>query len=284
MSRPVRIEFPGAVYHVTSRSKDNRTVFKDKEDKGAFLNVISNVVDRFGWLIHSYVLMKDHYHLVVEVPDANLSKGMRQLNGVYTQHFNRRHGKDGPIFQGRFKGVLLEKKNYLLPVCRHVVTNPNRSSEKDGDKKHSYGSYKWSSYRALAGQVKAPEFLHVDDVLNHFGKREADAQRKYRDYVKAGVGEASPLDQRTSQVLLGSPRFVNEMQPILQGERLSKRGPKAVRRRRSLDALFKRVDQKTRMERNDLIRRAHLDYGYTLMDIGDHLGLHYTTVSKVVNA
>lgn len=284
MSRPVRIEFPGAVYHVTSRSKDGETVFKDKEDKGAFLNVVESVVDRFGWLIHSYVLMNDHYHLVVEVPDANLSKGMRQLNGVYTQHFNRRHGQEGPVFQGRFKGVLLEKESYLLPVCRHVVTNPNRCCEQLGETKSNFSSYKWSSYKALAGQVRAPNFLHTEDLLGHFGKREKDAQRKYRDYVRAGVDAVSPMEQRTNQVLLGSPRFIGEMQPILQGERLSKRGPKAVKRRRSLNTIFKRVDQKSRLERNELIRKAHLEYGYTLMDIGEHLGLHYTTVSKVVNA
>lgn len=279
MSRPVRIEFPGAVYHVTSKGRDGQVVFKDQDDRGVFLNVIENVVDRFGWLMHSYVLMNDHYHLVVEVPGANLSKGMRQLNGVYTQHVNRRHDQEGPIFQGRFKSVLIEKKNYLLPVCRHVVTNPSRNQDQQ-----NFASYKWSSYRALAGQVKGPAFLHQDDVLRFFGKREKDAQRKYRDYIKQGIGGDSPLDQRTSQVLLGSARFLNEMQPILQGERLSKRGPKAARRRRGLPALFKKVDAKTRLERNELIKKAHLDFGYTLMEIGNHLGLHYTTVSKVINA
>ncbi|MBL6688933.1 MAG: transposase [Pseudomonadales bacterium] len=279
MSRPVRIEFPGAVYHVTSKGRDEQVVFKDKEDRGVFLNVVENVVDRFGWLIHSYVLMDSHYHMVVECPEANLSKGMRQLNGVYTQHVNRRHDQEGPIFQGRFKSVLLEKKNYLLPVCRHVVINPQRT-----DDPTSYKDYKWSSYRATAGQVKPPGFLHSETILSHFGKREKEAQRKYRDYVKQGLGEESPLESRKNQVLLGSTRFLNEMQPILQGERLSKRGPKSAQRRRSLNALFKRVDDKTRMERNELIRRAHLDYGYTLMEIGEHLGLHYTTVSKVINA
>jgi REP element-mobilizing transposase RayT len=279
MSRPVRIEFPGAVYHVTSRGSDRQIVFGDADDRGVFLNVLDNVVVRFGWLIHSYVLMDDHYHLVVEVPEANLSKGMRQLNGVYTQHVNRRHDQGGPIFHGRFKSILLEKKNYLLPVCRHVVTNPFRIKGAP-----NFSSYKWSSYRALAGQVKTPTFLHNADVLSHFGKREKDAQRKYREYVKEGVWENSPLEKRKKQVLLGSNRFLSEMQPILLGERLLKRGPKAVKRRRSLNALFKKVDNKTRGERNELMKKAHVDFGYTLMQIGDHLGLHYTTVSKVINA
>lgn len=279
MARPVRIEFPGAVYRVTSKGREGQLVFDDADDRGVFLNVLDNVVSRFGWLIHSYVLMDDHYHLVVEVPEANLSKGMRQLNGVYTQHVNRRHGQEGPIFHGRFKSILLEKKVYLLPVCRHVVTNPSRIK-----KASNFSVYKWSSHRALAGQVKAPSFLYMDDVLNHFGRREKAAQRKYSDYVKSGVEDESPLEQRTKQVLLGSDRFLSKMQPILQGERLLKRGPKSVKRRRSLNSLFKKVDDKTRGERNELMKTAHVEFGYTLMQIGDHLGLHYTTVSKVINA
>ena len=111
MSRPVRIEFPGATYYVTSKSRDEHVIFLDDEDRGSFLNMLENVVERFRWLVHSFVLLEHHYEMVVEVPNSNLSKGMRQLNGVYTQHFNRRHGQEGPIFHGRFKSVLFEKKS-----------------------------------------------------------------------------------------------------------------------------------------------------------------------------
>ena len=279
MSRPVRIEFPGASYHVSSKSREEQIIFIDDDDRGVFLNVLENVISRFDWLVHSFALLDEHYDLVVEVPAANLSKGMRQLNGVYTQHFNRRHGLEGPIFRGRFKSILFEKKNYLLPLCRYVVTGPMRSGNL-----RNYSSYKWSSYRALAGQVKKPNYLYSTEVWSYFAKRDKDAQRKYRDYVKQGVDAESPLADRKNQVLLGSSKFLNEMQPILQGERLSKRGPKAVKRRRSLRMLFKKIGDQSRKERNDLIKTAHLDHGYTLMEIGDHLGLHYTTVSKVINA
>lgn len=278
MSRPVRIEFPGAHYHVTSKGTNEQAVFLDDEDRAVFLNVLDGVVTRFGWRVHSYALMENHYHLVVEVPNANLSKGMRQLNGVYTQHFNRMHGRDGPLFQGRFRSIVFEPDTYLLPLCRHVVLNPVRVNLT-----RSANSYRWSSYRATAGVVKPPHFLCTEAVLSHFGKRRGDSQRKYRDYVKAGIGATSPLTERSHQVLLGSPAFVAEMQPVLNGERMAKRGPKRARRRRSLQALFKHVDNKTRAERNELIRRAHIDYNYTLMEIGEHLGIHYTTVSKVVN-
>ncbi|XOV88896.1 MAG: transposase [Pseudomonadota bacterium] len=278
MSRPVRIEFPGAHYHVTSRGTNEQAVFLDEDDRGTFLNVLSGVVERFGWQLHSYVLMDNHYHLVVAVPEANLSKGMRQLNGVYTQHFNRRHGREGSLFQGRFRSILFEPESYLLPLCRHVVLNPVRASAI-----RSPNSHRWSSYRALAGTVKAPVYLHTRAILAAFSKQPDEARRQYREYVRAGIGEASPLADRAHQVLLGSPSFLNEMQPILNGEKLAKRGPKRVGRRRSLPALFKNVDNKTRAERNELIRRAHIDYHYTLMEIGDFLGIHYTTVSKVVN-
>ncbi|MCB1693639.1 MAG: transposase [Pseudomonadales bacterium] len=278
MSRPVRIEFPGAHYHVTSRGTNEQAVFLDDEDRAVFLNVLDGVVSRFNWRVHAYVLMDNHYHLVVDVPDANLSKGMRQLNGVYTQHFNRRHGRDGSLFQGRFRSILFEPDAYLLPLCRHVVLNPVR-----GRVVRSPHAFRWSNHRATCGAVRAPSFLTTEAVLGTFGKRVKENQKKYKDYVKTGIGEPSPLEERAHQVLLGSPRFLSEMQPILNGEKLAKRGPKRARRRRSLSALFKNVENKTRAERNELIRRAHIDHAYTLMEIGDHLGIHYTTVSKVVN-
>ncbi|MDA0788436.1 MAG: transposase [Proteobacteria bacterium] len=278
MSRPVRIEFPGAIYHITSRGTEGQTVFLDRDDRGVFLNILDNIVSRFGWLIHAYVLMDDHYHLVVEIPQATLSRGMRQLNGVYTQHFNRRHESVGPIFQGRFKSVLFEKEAYLLPVCRHVVLNAVRLGAPS-----QLTRYRWSSHRATAGQVDPPSFLHTGDVLGAFGKRQRDCQRKYRQFVEAGIDAGSPLDDRQHQVLLGSPAFLKSMAPILQGERMAKRGPRAAQRRRSLTSLFRNVQGQSRSVRNEKIRQAHLDHGYTLMEIGDHLGLHYTTVSKVVN-
>lgn len=278
MSRPVRIEFPGANYYVTSRGLNDKLVFRDDEDRAVFLNVLSGVVERFDWVLHTYVMLDSHYHLVVECPKANLSKGMRQLNGVYTQHFNRRHQDDGPLFQGRFRSILFEQNEYLLPLCRHAVLNSVRLGLTG-----SAQQYKWSSHRAMAGQVNSPEFLTNDAVLGHFGKREKDNQKKYKDFVKSGIGAESPLDARSGQVLLGSPKFVADMQPILNGEKLAKRGPKRAQRRRSLPVLFKNIENKTRMERNSLIRKAHIDHSYTLMEVGEFLGLHYTTVSKVVN-
>ena len=126
MARPLRIEYGGALYHVTSRGDRQELIYEDDEDRRAFLTVLGHVVERFGWVCYAYCLMGNHYHLVVETPKGNLSKGMRQLNGVFTQVSNRRHGKVGHVFQGRYKAILIDKNAYWLEVSRYVVLNPVR--------------------------------------------------------------------------------------------------------------------------------------------------------------
>ncbi|MBW2056862.1 MAG: transposase, partial [Deltaproteobacteria bacterium] len=143
MARPLRIEYPGAVYHITSRGNARLPVFDDDFDRRAFLTILEDVVKRYNWLCHAYCLMENHYHLVLQTVDANLSLGMRYLNGVYTQRFNRRHHRAGHVFQGRFKSILVEQESYLLELCRYVVLNPVRA----GMVKHP-AAYGWSSYRA----------------------------------------------------------------------------------------------------------------------------------------
>ena len=127
MARPLRIEFAGAVYHVTSRGNHRAMIYEDDGDRVLFLEVLESVVERFNWLCHAYCLMGNHYHLLIETPEGNLSAGMRHLNQVYTQRYNRAHGVVGHLFQGRFKSVLIEKEAHLLEVCRYVVLNPVRA-------------------------------------------------------------------------------------------------------------------------------------------------------------
>ena len=111
MARPLRIEYPGAVYHVTSRGNARRKIYLDDDDREMFLATLAWVGERFGWICHAYCLMGNHFHLLIETPNPNLSLGMRQLNGVYTQRFNRRHKKAGHLFQGRFKAIFIASKN-----------------------------------------------------------------------------------------------------------------------------------------------------------------------------
>ena len=126
MARPLRLEFPGAVYHVSSRGNARQRIFFGDADRELFLDTLTQGIARYRWLCHAYCLMENHYHLLIETPRANLSLGMRQLNGIYTQTFNRRHHRVGHLFQGRFRAILVEKESYLLELCRYIVLNPVR--------------------------------------------------------------------------------------------------------------------------------------------------------------
>jgi putative transposase len=126
MARPLRLEFAGAVYHLTSRGNARQKVFFADTDRQLFLDTVARVVSRYGWICHAYCLMTNHYHLLVETPKPSLSLGMRQLNGIYTQSFNRRHRRVGHLFQGRFKAILVQKESYLLELCHYIVLNPVR--------------------------------------------------------------------------------------------------------------------------------------------------------------
>jgi len=127
MARPLRIQYAGAVYHVTSRGNGGGSMFKEDQDRLMLLNVLEDFNDRYHWFCHAYCLMDNHYHLVIETPDGNLSKGMRHLNGVYTMRFNRNHHCIGHVLQGRYKAILIQKESHLLEVCRYVVLNPVRA-------------------------------------------------------------------------------------------------------------------------------------------------------------
>ncbi|MEI6336557.1 MAG: transposase, partial [Methylococcaceae bacterium] len=127
MTRPLRIELSGGIYHVTSRGNRQDDIYFSDDDRKVWLNLLGQVCQRFNWYIHAYCQMTNHFHIVVETPEGNLAQGMRQLNGVYTQYINRTHGSVGHLFQGRYKAILVEKDNYLLELARYVVLNPLRA-------------------------------------------------------------------------------------------------------------------------------------------------------------
>ena len=279
MTRPLRIEYPGAIYHVTSRGNARRKIFLDDEDREAFLSTLAWVVERFGWICHAYCLMGNHFHLLIETPTPNLSRGMRQLNGVYTQDFNRRHRKVGHLFQGRFKAILMERESYLLELARYVVLNPVRAKMvKTPDK------YAWSSYRASLGLDPIPPALNIDWLLGQFAKTKSVARQRYAAFVKAGIGQVSPWEDLKGQVLLGSEAFVASMAPQLKASETVAKIPKRQRRlhRPKLRQLFANTDSKE--ARNQAMASAYLTHAYTLAEIGGEVGLHYATVSRIIKA
>jgi REP element-mobilizing transposase RayT len=171
MARPLRLEFPGAIYHLTGRGNARQKVFFTDADRELFLSTLTGVVTRYHWICRAYCLMANHYHLLVETPKANLSIGMRQLNGIYTQSFNRRHNRVGPLFQGRFKAILVERDSHLLELCRYIVLNPARlkSSAKAS-------TWKWSSYRATAGLASEQRFLGDERFVDQLEKKKKEPE------------------------------------------------------------------------------------------------------------
>lgn len=279
MARPLRIEFPGAVYHVTSRGNAREPIVLLDTDRHAFMGVLERVVARYHWRCHAYCLMDNHYHLLVETPDANLSLGMRQLNGVYTQRFNRRHERVGHLFQGRFKAILVEKDAHLLELCRYVVLNPLRAGMVSHPKQ-----WNWSSYNATAYAGRAPELLSVAWILSQFAPQKTEARKGYRKFVAGGMAAfvESPWKKVVGQIIFGGSEFVADLKGRIEGAKEDGEIPRQQRfaGRPSLKALFADQAIQSIAERNQQIASAHVKYGYTLTEIANQLGLHYSTVSR----
>jgi putative transposase len=273
MARPLRLEFAGALYHVTARGDRREDIFIDEADRERFLAVLAEVESDFNWALHAYCLMDNHYHLLIETPDGNLSKGMRQLNGVYTQRFNRRHGRVGHVFQGRFKAILVQKESYLLELARYIVLNPVRARMvRDASR------WRWSSYRATAGLIEKPQWLHIDGVLSAFSSRRVTAIARYAAFVAEGKNQPSPWEQLRNQVFLGSEEFVaKRLAQVVPDESLSE--VPALQRRPIPPALMQLASN---YPRDDAIGRAYASGGYSLKEIGDHFGVHYSRVSQIV--
>lgn len=274
MSRPVRIQFEGALYHITSRGDRRENIYDDDDDRAAFLRVLGEVCDTFNWVCHAYCLMSNHYHLVIETPDGNLSKGMRQLNGVYTQNSNRRHSRIGHLFQGRYKAILVDADAYLLELTRYVVLNPVRAGMVSAP-----GDWPWSSYLAMVGVTAPPPWLATDGLLAQFSDDRRAAIASYVTFIADGVGGSSIWDNLNHQVFLGDDHFVERMQAKQEGLPDVVGVPKAQKRppAPSLDQLSSQYSS-----RNEGIIAAHATGEYSYQQIADHYGLHFTTVGKIV--
>jgi putative transposase len=210
MPRPKRIHYEGAVYHVTNRGNERRKIVMNDEDRWMFVRLLGEMIDENKIICHAWVLMDNHYHLLLEVPGANLSLAMKHLNALYTQKFNKKHHRVGHLFQGRFKAIVVEKESYLQELSRYVVLNPVRARMVKHPKE-----WKWSSYRATAGMEKAQPWLEVDWILGQFGKARKGAQAAYKGFVEDGLGKKnSPWEELSSKVYLGSDKFLDHVHEV----------------------------------------------------------------------
>jgi REP element-mobilizing transposase RayT len=273
MARPIRIEYAGALYHITSRGDRREDIYLDDGDRMDWLNVLTQTCQRFNWIVYAYCQMTNHYHLLLETIDGNLSKGMRQLNGVYTQHFNRHHDQVGHLFQGRYKAILVQKDSYLLELSRYIVLNPVRARMvKNPDQ------WRWSSYSETMGAIPESEWLNTNWLLRQFGRRSKAAREKYCEFVMQGKGLPSPFGATRHQLLLGDDTFVEQFQKVKTEGQLQE---------------FSKTQKKTLVlplakyatkfaTRNEAMARAYYTGAYTMREIAEYFGVHYMTVSRAV--
>ena len=262
MTRPLRLVLPGGLYHLISRGNGGDDIYLDSRDRTGFLRTLDLVVERFSWLCHAYCLMSNHYHLLIETPRPNLPVGMRQLNGVYAQRFNRRHDRRGHLFQARYRSIFVEKESHLLATARYIVLNPVRAAICDHPT-----DYGWSSYRATAGLEDRPKFLTAEWILAQFGRSRGAAQAAYRTFVESEL--AAAIDVRGERS--GTASFLRERHGI--DPRLAEIKREQIEPlRRSLEEVF--------AESRHPVSAAYRAHGYALREIAEFLGCHYSTVSR----
>lgn len=220
MSRPLRIEYEGAWYHVMNRGRRKEKIFFNEKDFEIFKKTLSEISHRYDIKIHAYVLMSNHYHLLINTPRANLSRAMRHLNGTYTQRFNKKHKIDGSLFRGRFKSILVNSEEYLLELVRYIHRNPYKSGI---EKK--IGDYKWCSHKQYIKNVKSEDFLVVKEVLSRFSKYEKEAIRKLKAFVEKETPKdlMEKLDSVKWPAILGGKEFKEMIKEKYMGKEIDKK-------------------------------------------------------------
>jgi len=294
MGRPLRIEYPGALYHITSRGNERKEIFLDDEDRVKLSEIVKDYHTRYGILIHAYVFMDNHYHLLLETPKANLVKVMHGLNGGYTGYFNRRYGRSGHLFQGRYRGILVEKDTYLVSLSQYIHLNPVRAKIVDKPEK-----YPWSSYPAYIGGAEEEEWVEYSWVLSQFGNAKSETRREYRKYVEEGVrGKGgNPLNDLHCQIVLGKEAFRKKIKGMVKGKPLSNEIVDRKRFRENplpdhiirLVARAWKADSEAIMDRrnkNNIARKVAIHFvqrysGLTNEEVGKIFGgLHPSSISK----
>ena len=286
MSRPLRIEYPGAFYHVTSRGNERKMVFQSTRDREKYLTYLESAHHRYGAIIHVYCLMGNHYHLLLETPRGNLSEILHHINGAYTTYFNVKRDRCGHLFQGRFKGILVEKDAYCKELSRYIHLNPVRAGLVK-----SPLEYPWSSYRYFIGKDKRPGWLTTELVLGDFGGEGRKGYRGYREYVERGETKEleSPFKRVIASTFLGSEEFINNIKTkYLEKKKIDKRNIpsiKKVLRGPSFEdiekAVAKVLGKDATLYKKICIYLSHQYSGMRLDEIGAHFGMKGGAISQL---
>jgi REP-associated tyrosine transposase len=269
MARPQRIEFAGALYHVCAKGQGGGRLFHDAGDAERFLTILGQVCRRFDWAVMAYCLLPDRFALVVETRRPSLSEGMRRLSGLYGQAFNRRHGRRGPVFQGRFKAVLVDRELYLAEVCREVLRAPVEAGLAGQAR-----DWRWSSCRAML-KGPAPDWLGRAALLRLFSDDGETAAARFSAFVEIFLSGSDPWSDRRAQIFLGSEGFVEQVQAQTRRCARDPSGRAIEATRKPLAWFAERYP-----DPREAMARAHLDGGYSQPKVAAHFGVHYSTVSR----
>lgn len=299
MARPLRIFYPNAFYHVTCRGNERRDIYRDEEDRSLFLEKLKISLDIYGVRVHAYVLMRNHFHLIVETPKANLSEFMRHFNIAYTGAYNRRHRRVGHLYQGRFKAILVDKDSYLLELSRYVHLNPvriNPMRQRGFRESLRYlGRYRWSSLRGYLSGGRKEDWITYEEVLGYVG----GSRRRYREFTEEGLekGYVTPWEELKGQVVLGKEGFLARLKGRWRKGTTSTREIPSLRSLEMVEAekVVREVAEYFKIKPEVLCRKRsgyrdgrglamELMYRYSAMsqgEIGGRMGgMDYTAVSR----
>jgi len=283
MARPLRIEFDGAYYHVTSRGDERKEIFRTVADRQRFMEYLSSATTRYGAVIHCYCMMGNHYHLLLQTPHGNLSQIMRHINGAYTTYYNVKRHHAGHLFQGRYKAIVVEADQYALELSRYVHLNPVRSGMVASPE-----DYRWSSYSSYAGIEQPPPWLDPNFVLEMFGTDSLVRQQRYREFVEDLIGKEydSPLEHTVASTILGGADFVEAIMAdhLEKGiERPDVPALRALIRRFSVENIIAKAQElvdEPKLARDIALHICHRYSGERLKNIGAHFGLGDSAVVK----
>ena len=277
MARPLRIEYPGAFYHVTSRGNEKKDIFKSRRDREKFLSYLQSSVERYGALIHAYCLMTNHYHLLLETPRGNLAEIMQHINGAYTTYFNVKRKRTGHLFQGRYKAIVVEADEYALELSRYMHLNPVRAGMVRVPQEHE-----WSSYICYVGVGAGLEWLKTDFILGYFGESRIESARKYKMFVEdlLKTEYESPLNSAVASTILGTPEFIAEISEKHVAGKQSDRSVPAAKELcglHSLDEIVHTVNEvligQEKLAKKVSIFFCHRYSGAKLKEIGGKFGI-----------
>lgn len=295
MSRPLRIQYPGAWYHVMNRGRRGEAIFTGKDDYSAFIDLLQELVEDYNVKIASYCLMTNHYHLLLQTPDANISRSMRHLSGVYTQRFNRIHHCDGQLFRGRYKSILVDADSYLLELVRYIHRNPLEAGMVE-----NLNRYTWSSHKGYLSEAKKWDWLHKKYILSFFSKDKTESIRRYKQFVlKETLEEINKIFARKNlPAVMGSKSFVDKIKEMFFSNKSHEDVPESRSLAPDLDRIIGEVCKFYNVNKNDLlvsrrgyfnearnvaiylIRRLRRD---TLKEVGEAFGINKnSTVGSVV--